>query len=663
MDDKYVRRIKIGVVGLPNSGKSTIVSSLSGLFIRTANYPGTTVSINVVNLTIKNLRIQLIDLPGIYSLSSEMPDEEVATKEILRGDYDGFIVVGSTLSLQQTIYLLVQLLELGKPVILVLNMMDLARKQGININVEAMRRRLGIPIIPSVAASGVGMGELRKLITEIAQSSIAVNTKVIDYGPLEKYIDAVSARLNAPRGLAIEVLRGNDLLKEERLKAGDIVSKAIEEIGQIDVFVARKRWDFVSSITKDVVARGVQVNLSKLDYILLNPKVGILASLALLFTLAEVIFLVLNPLVNYISELLSMIPIGELMVNVGNPLIRSFIMDAVWNSTSIVLSFIPYVFGVALIIAFIEDSGLIIRLTFPLEKWLRRIGLPSRGLIYLIAGVGCNVPATSSTVAIPSSTDRLITALMIPYIPCMARLLVISLIAAAILPSQLTGVVMILPFVTSLIGVMVMSRLLLPLLTHIRVKLTARVPYAYELPQLIIPINRFFVKKVWHYTYEFLVRAGILIVAFSALMWVLSISGPSGLIGPEALTNQTLIRSTWLSLIGDLISPVFKPLNIPWQLSASLMYGYVFKEVILSSMAVLYGTSEEGVINVLHSALQLPSALALITFITFYSPCIATLVTETRIVGVRLTVINTIAQLLLALALSYIVYAIALLVV
>jgi ferrous iron transport protein B len=663
MDDKYVRRIKIGVVGLPNSGKSTIVSSLSGLFIRTANYPGTTVSINVVNLTIKNLRIQLIDLPGIYSLSSEMPDEEVATKEILRGDYDGFIVVGSTLSLQQTIYLLVQLLELGKPVILVLNMMDLARKQGININVEAMRRRLGIPIIPSVAASGVGMGELRKLITEIAQSSIAVNTKVIDYGPLEKYIDAVSARLNAPRGLAIEVLKGNDLLKEERLKAGDIVSKAIEEIGQIDVFVARKRWDFVSSITKDVVARGVQVNLSKLDYILLNPKVGILASLALLFTLAEVIFLVLNPLVNYISELLSMIPIGELMVNVGNPLIRSFIMDAVWNSTSIVLSFIPYVFGVALIIAFIEDSGLIIRLTFPLEKWLRRIGLPSRGLIYLIAGVGCNVPATSSTVAIPSSTDRLITALMIPYIPCMARLLVISLIAAAILPSQLTGVVMILPFVTSLIGVMVMSRLLLPLLTHIRVKLTARVPYAYELPQLIIPINRFFVKKVWHYTYEFLVRAGILIVAFSALMWVLSISGPSGLIGPEALTNQTLIRSTWLSLIGDLISPVFKPLNIPWQLSASLMYGYVFKEVILSSMAVLYGTSEEGVINVLHSALQLPSALALITFITFYSPCIATLVTETRIVGVRLTVINTIAQLLLALALSYIVYAIALLVV
>jgi ferrous iron transport protein B len=663
MDDKYVRRIKIGVVGLPNSGKSTIVSSLSGLFIRTANYPGTTVSINVVNLTIKNLRIQLIDLPGIYSLSSEMPDEEVATKEILRGNYDGFIVVGSTLSLQQTIYLLVQLLELGKPVILVLNMMDLARKQGININVEAMRRRLGIPIIPSVAASGVGMGELRKLITEIAQSSIAVNTKVIDYGPLEKYIDAVSARLNAPRGLAIEVLRGNDLLKEERLKAGDIVSKAIEEIGQIDVFVARKRWDFVSSITKDVVARGVQVNLSKLDYILLNPKVGILASLALLFTLAEVIFLVLNPLVNYISELLSMIPIGELMVNVGNPLIRSFIMDAVWNSTSIVLSFIPYVFGVALIIAFIEDSGLIIRLTFPLERWLRRIGLPSRGLIYLIAGVGCNVPATSSTVAIPSSTDRLITALMIPYIPCMARLLVISLIAAAILPSQLTGVVMILPFVTSLIGVMVMSRLLLPLLTHIRVKLTARVPYAYELPQLIIPINRFFVKKVWHYTYEFLVRAGILIVAFSALMWVLSISGPSGLIGPEALTNQTLIRSTWLSLIGDLISPVFKPLNIPWQLSASLMYGYVFKEVILSSMAVLYGTSEEGVINVLHSALQLPSALALITFITFYSPCIATLVTETRIVGVRLTLINTIAQLLLALALSYIVYAIALLVV
>ncbi|MGC9180032.1 MAG: ferrous iron transport protein B [Vulcanisaeta sp.] len=652
MDSLRNKTIKVIVAGVPNSGKSTLVSGLSGAFIRTANYPGTTVSINEVSYSVKGTRVLMKDLPGTYSLKADMIDEAVAARELLLGDYDGIIIVGSALSPEQTLYLLVQVLELGKPTILVLNMMDLAMRRGIRYDIDGLEKVLGIRIIPTVAVRGYGLRDIKNMVLRIHEIGPG-NAKLINYDVLEKYIDTLVNNLRVSRGLAIEILSGNPITRgliNDDIR--QIIENARKEIPNIDSYVAEMRWKTVKLLVNKFVIKSAKVTISKYDELFLNPKYGPLLSLLILFAIAETIFLALEPLVDLLSTALDSLPVSSLVeYYVGNDILRSLLLDGVWNGLATLIDFIPYVFGVALLIAFIEDSGLITRISFPIERWLRRIGIPSRGLIYLIAGSGCNIPAITATRAMPSTRDRVLTALMIPYIPCTARFVIISLIAAAVIP-HLMGLIVVLPYAVALIGVIMISNT-----AKIRLRFIGKgVPYAYELPPLTIPLHKSFIKKVWYYTYEFILRAGVLIIVFIIIMWLLSITGPGGIIGPEALKNPALLKRTWLGIIGNAMSPLLGPIGIPWQVSASLVYGYIFKEVVLSTLALLYGVEEGGLAYAIKSFITLPSAIALIVFITFYSPCIATLITESRIVGVKLTIINTILQFTLALTLAYIAY-------
>ncbi|BDR91511.1 ferrous iron transport protein B [Vulcanisaeta souniana] len=653
--------IKVLIAGIPNCGKSTIVSELSGVTIRTANYPGTTVSINRVEYNINGIKVSIIDLPGTYSLRANMVDETVAAREILRDDYDGIIAVGSALDPEQTLYLLVQILELGRPVILVLNMVDLASRRGFQYDIEGLSKALGIPVLPTVAAKGAGLSKLKNMIIKIYELRQG-NTHIINYGKLEKYIETLSNTLGISRGLAIEVISDNPVAKEiiGSLLNNDYVRQLIEnarrEIEDVSSYVAAMRWNVVRSLINRFVIKSGKPSLSRYDELFMNPKYGPIISILLLFVVAETVFLALEPLVDLLSTALNSLPINDVVgYYVTNELIRSLIIDGVWNGISTLIDFIPYVFGVALLIAFIEDSGLIVRISFPIERWLRRVGIPSRGLIYLIAGSGCNVPAITATKAMPSTRDRMLTALMIPYIPCTARFVIISLIAAAVLP-HLMGLVVVLPYAVALIGVIIISSF-----SKVHLKfIGGKAPYSYTLPPLVLPLHKAFIKKVWHYTYEFISRAGALIVIFIIVMWFLSISGPSGVIGPKALDNPVLLRQTWLGIIGNALSPLLSPIGIPWQFSAALVYGYIFKEVVLSTLALMYGVEEGGLIHAVKSFISLPSAIALIVFTTFYSPCIATLITEKQVVGLRLTVINTILQFLIALGSAYAAYHMAL---
>ena len=640
--------LRVAVAGIPNCGKSTLVSALSGLSIRTANYPGTTVSTQEVRIREGGREIILVDLPGTYGLRSDMADEAVATREILSGNYDVLLVVGSAISPEQTMYLVLQVVELGRPTVLAFNMMDLAGRRGVALDAAALEKRLGIRVLPISAATGMGIRELRELLSD-PWAIQGGNEAVVDYGPLEKYIDEAARALRSSRGIAIAALTGALRLQEFEA-VGEIAQRARSEVGSLEEFVAGRRWRAAREFVAATFSGAWGTPLGRLDSALLNARLGPAVSLVVLFALAESIFVALGPAVGYISEALGWIPVAAAASRLGNALAESLIVDGAWNGLTTLISFIPYVFGVALLVALIEDSGFIIRLALPLERWLRSVGIPSRGLIYMLAGAGCNVPAIAATDAIPSSRDRTLTALLIPYVPCTPRLLIISLIAASVAP-DLVGIAVALPFAVALIAVAVTSRIL---------RSTSRAleesPYAYELPPLVLPLNRAFLKKVWHYTYEFIRRAGVLIVAFVMLMWLLSVSGPAGVVGPEALGNPGLLRSTWLGIAGGVFSPLLGPIGIPWEVSAALAYGYVFKEVILGALVVLYGSGEGGLTRVFAGALSLPSALALMVFTTSYSPCVATIAAEARAAGWRLTAINTALQLLLATALAYSTY-------
>jgi len=654
MSTQHHDTIKVVIAGIPNSGKSTLVSRISGVFVRTANYPGTTVSVDEVSYSVGKTRVLMVDLPGTYSLRTSMTDEAVASKELLLGDYDGIVVVGSALNPEQSLYLLVQVLELGKPTIFVLNMMDLARRRRVHYNVEAMSKTLGVTIIPAVAVGDEGLRELKTTVVKIRELKTGI-TNIVNYGKLEKHISTIMNTLGVSRGIAVEILSGNPLLRVLSIKVSHVIEEARREVPNIDYYVTAARWSTVKSLVGKFVTREGKLTLSKYDELFLNPKYGVLLSLLLLFTIAEVIFMVLEPLVNLMSNALDSIPIGNFVSSyVGNELLSSFLINGVWNGVTTLIDFIPYVFGVSFLIAFLEDSGLITRIAFPIERWLRRTGIPSRGLVYLIAGSGCNIPAIMATRAMPSTRDRVLTVLMIPYIPCTARFAIIALIAAAVMP-HLIGVVVVIPYVVAFISISIVSRISR---VHVRF-INENTPYTYELPPLVVPLHKAFTKKIWHYTHDFISRAGVLIIVFIMMTWLLSVSGPRGLVGPEALANPSVLTETWLGIVGKALAPLFNPIGIPWQISASLVYGYIFKEVVLGTLALFYGTEKGGLLYAIGSTLTPASSLALITFITLYSPCIATLIVERKIAGLRLTAINTILQFIIALILAYAVFYIA----
>lgn len=379
--------IKVLIAGVPNCGKSTIFSELSGVTINTANYPGTTVSINKVEYSIDGIKVSIIDLPGTYSLRAGMVDEAVAAREILRGgDYDGIVVVGSALDPEQTLYLLIQVMELGKPVILVLNMMDLASRSGFRYDIEGLSKALGIPVLPTIAVRGSGLDVLKNMIIKIRDVGQG-NVRVVNYDKLEKYIEDLANALGVSRGFAIETLSDNPVTRElmGNLLNNDYVRQIIEnarkEVGDVSSYVAAMRWNAVRSLINKFVSKGRKPLISKYDELFLNPKYGPIISILLLFALAETIFLALEPLVDLLSMFLDSLPIDSIVASyVTNELIKSLIVDGIWSGIATLIDFIPYVFGVALLIAFIEDSGLIVRISFPIERWLRRIGIPSRGL-------------------------------------------------------------------------------------------------------------------------------------------------------------------------------------------------------------------------------------------------------------------------------------------
>lgn len=594
----------------------------------------------------------MVDLPGTYGLRSDMADEAVAAREILSGNYDVLLVVGSAMSPEQMMYLLLQVLELGRPTVLVLNMMDLAGRRGVALDAVALEKRLGIRVLPMSAATGMGIGELRRLLSD-PQAIPRGNEAIVDYGPLEKYIDEAARALRSSRGIAIAALTGALRLPEFEA-VEEIARRARSEVGSPGEFIAGKRWRAARELVAAAFpgARRTPLGKAGLRAAECRVRADSIAHRAVRAGRVDIHDPRAGGRLHIRGARLDpggrgRLPAGERAGRVAD---RGWDLerpgDADLVHTICVRGGAP---GGA-------DRGLgpHSQARAAAREVAEGPGGSLEGLIYMMAGAGCNIPAIAATGAIPSSRDRTLTALLIPYVPCTPRLLIISLIAAAVMP-QLVGIAVALPFAFALIAVAISSRIL----GSTSRALGKPSPYAYELPPLVLPIHRAFLKKVWHYTYEFIRWAGVLIVAFVIIMWFLSVSGPAGIVGPEALGNPELLRTTWLGIAGGLFSPLLNPIGIPWEVSAALAYGYIFKEVILGALVVLYGLGEEGLTHVLAGALSLPSALALIVFTTFYSPCIATIATEARAAGWRLTAVNTAPQFLLATALAYSTYFIA----
>ncbi len=330
--------------------------------------------------------------------------------------------------------------------------------------------------------------------------------------------------------------------------------------------------------------------------------------------------------------------IGDMLVVPGNYLLTLLIQDGIWSGVSTVLTFIPYVAAVAFFMALYEQTGLLGALASGVERMTSRLGLSPRSILIAFMGASCNVPAMSAAKVLWGKKSRALTALMIPYMPCSPRMALFIIIAAAVLPSYLVPLAVLLPYAATVVAALLAASIY---------RIVVGPPQAVErIPPtpVMMPNWRIVGLMTWDYARDFLYKLSLLILGVTVFLWLPTVFGPGG-IAPN-------VDNSWLAVAGKALEPAFAPMGIPWQVSVALMGGWIFKEVVIGMLAVFGGLKLLG-------SLSVASALALMVFLAFYSSCIATLTALARIVGLRLTLLSVVMQLALAFVFSYATYWLA----
>ncbi|MEM2016293.1 MAG: ferrous iron transport protein B [Nitrososphaerota archaeon] len=670
------KAIKIGIIGNPNVGKSVLFNKLTKGKAWVGNWPGVTVEKKVGKLTLDGISFELVDLPGIYGLTAYSQDELIARKFLLEGKPEIVIQVTNAINLERNLYLTIQLLEMGFKLVIALNMADLAEKEGVKIDVDGLRRELRTPIIPTIAVKNFGLNQLIETIKE--QLDKPAPFFKIDYGPeieeaiekIRRLIDSPIRRLGLkidPRWLAIRLLEDdNDIVQRLRdMGFEDIVSEArhIRDELQaqlnesVEVLIIEKRYEYLLNLSRKYVRRKTaEKSLTDLtdglDKVLTHPILGLMVFASILYLLFKFSFDVASSLTEVIRVTFSQ-HIHDLVKNSLHPeIISSLFVDGVLNGVGTILIFIPNLLFLFIGISTLEDTGYMARVAFLSDRLMNRLGLSGRAMIPLLIGFGCNVPAVMSTRVLGSDRERRLSVFMIPFMSCSARLPIFLLLTLAFFRENQLIVILSMYFLGVFIAVL--TALLFNNLFY-RKQVAG---YVMDMPPYLNPSIRNILAKSWERIRSFLMKAGTIILLMSVVIWVLSVTGPEGYIGPEALRDVELLSRSWIASFSRFLEPLFKPLNWDWRIIASLSFGFIAKEVVVSSLAVLYNVGVESLPTVLSDSLTPLAAYSLMTFALLYTPCMATVATMRNEVGLRYTLLMVLYQLLIAYTAAYLILSI-----
>ncbi len=616
---------RIALIGNPNVGKSVIFNELTGLNQTIANFPGCTVEKKEGELSHEDQIIEVIDLPGIYSLSTHSIDEQISREYIITEDPDLVVVVLDASNLERNLYLTVQLMELNTHLLIVLNMMDLARGKGINIDTNRLSKNLGIPIIETIASKGIGLDELKGKICECLTSPNLAKPLVWNKKTGEniaKILESISpytTRIEKKYPLewvATSLLEEDDYvwglienIGVSREELGPKITKLIDENFDGDAIVplVDARYEIVSSAMTDVQQKytGRRWALSDmLDEVLTNRFLGIPIFLTIMWGVFQLTFTVGAPLVGLIElgfDKLGVLVyyLTNLMDGAGNGInpISDFIVGAVINGVGSVLSFLPYILILFIAMAILEDTGYLSRVAYLMDKPMSRIGLQGQSIIPMLLGFGCNVPAIMATRAIRDDKDRKTTILVNSFMPCSARLPVYIFIAGAIFPATAGTVTLGLYVLGILVGILFSWLFRKTLFKGEKSDLII------ELQPFTSPTPKSVLIKTWNQIKEFLKKASTIILVSLMVIYLLNQAGIM-----EYLGRGVSMLFWWMKTSdGSAIS---------WEYGAALLSGLVAKEAVIGTLGTLVGSPE---------ALGVAAGAGYLIFIALYVPCIATL--------------------------------------
>jgi ferrous iron transport protein B len=594
----------IGVVGNPNCGKTTLFNALTGARQRVGNWPGVTVDRKSGEYLHEGKRIEMVDLPGIYSLSAASLDEEVARNYILSGEADLIVNILDASNLERNLYLTVQLLEMNVPLVLALNMMDMAEARKIEIDVPALERKLGCPVVPLTASRGKGVDALRSAINRAAEKKPLSPLKVAYPAEIQEAVDdlvpaisdAALEKKMSPQWAAIKLLEGDPWIEpgeEARKKLAGCLQRIEEKLGEeADILVADSRYGLIGLLTKDTVKRGNRIGRTssdKIDRIVLNRVLGIPIFLAAMYLMFMVTINVGGAFIDFFEIFAATLFVdgfGTLLTAIGSPeWLKALLADGIGGGIKTIATFIPPIGFMFLCLCLLEDSGYMARAAFVMDRFMRVIGLPGKAFVPMLVGFGCNVPAIMATRTLENQRDRTLTVLMNPFMSCGARLPVYALFAAAFFPVGGQNIVFGLYLLG--IGFAVLTGLVLKN-TLLKGEIT---PFVMELPPYHLPAVKGVLLRAWERLKTFMFRAGRIILPVVVVLSFLNSMGTDGTYGNEDTDKSVL------SAVGKGITPAFAPMGISgenWPAAVGIFTGIFAKEAVVGTLDALFSQMDAG---------------------------------------------------------------------
>ena len=651
--------IRVGFAGNPNCGKTTLFNAYTGANLKVANWPGVTVEKKEGETSYKGQKMRLIDLPGIYSLTSYSMEEMVSRKVILGGEVDVIVNVVDASALERNLYLTLQLLELGKPVILALNMMDIVEERGMELDLHRLPEMLGnIPVVPVSARKRSGLDVLLHAVKHHYEEPVA--DPVVTYSPdIEEKILEVSKRIAVEhpdseniRWHSIKILENDEqIFKDHPIDVSDLLDRDYEKQ------IINQKYEYIENVLDECVFyKGNRESLTeKADRVLTHPIWGVpvfLGIMAMVFFLTFTVGDAVKGLFESWMDLAFTVARSTLQ-NLGTAdWLISLIVDGIMTGVGGILTFLPNIFILFLALAFLEDSGYMARVAYVMDGIMGRVGLSGKAFLPMVLGFGCTVPAVMASRTLENQQDRKKTILLTPFMSCSARLPIYVLFADMFFGKY----AMIAAF--SLYALGLLMAIAIALVIGKFWKSNEKATLLIELPDYKVPNARTIRIYVWEKVKVYLTKAGTTIFVASIVIWFILNYGIHGM--------TTDVTQSFGAQIGKVLAPVLVPAGLgTWQIVVALISGLSAKEVVISSFSVLYGVNNVNSVQgmaVLSASLGSVgfgalNAYSLMVFCLLYTPCVATLATIKREThSWTWTLKMVLFQLLLAYAASVVVF-------